>query len=54
MKKFFSIILILFFIQNIVFADCSMEEPFIIEHLEQHKGSTVNIVKIEDDKKVTL
>lgn len=54
MKKFFSIILILFFIQNIVFADCSMEEPFIIEHLEQHKGSTVNIVKITPTAAVIL
>ena len=46
MKKFLSIILITFFIQNLALADCTLEEPFIIEHLEQHKGSTVNIVKI--------
>ena len=31
---------------NLAFADCCIEEPFIIEHLEQHKDSTVNIVKI--------
>lgn len=42
------------FMQNFVLADCTTEEPFIIEHLQQYKESTVNIVKITPTAAIIL